>query len=259
MVEMAIHGNLSSTNLGSAAAALAFSTLPKRATDETRDGAAMGERRAKRTREAEYKEYNKILLGLDHEDERDLAAHLHLAHEYRKAHQNVRRQGRRRKDASPTSKSKGFSMRHSWTTWPLPAKAVPRPDPIPNTFTQSEDTPCAALHGEIESCLLRLAKERITADNQGVMRADEGAPYRVTQEATRVVMNKLDRLLHSLGRMKFQQLNSETARKRSAASKWDEIVGIAGISECIASAGAMERVVKRCNKLFKEDIKWEAV
>ena len=91
------------------------------------------------------------------------------------------------------------------------------------------------------------------------MCADEGAPYHVMQEVTQAVMNKLDRLLHSLGRMKFQQLNSETARKHSAASKWDEIVGIAGISKCIASEEVMKRVVARGTELFKEDIHWKTV
>jgi len=233
--------------------------MPKGPTETALDETAIEEQRAKRRRKAEYKEYKKILIGLDHANECDLAAHLQLAHEYRKAQRSPRRQGRWKKEASRTVKSKEFSMRDSWTTWPLPAKAVPRPDPVPNAFTQSENTPSSALHGEIESCLLRLARERIKADNQGVMCADEGAPYHITKEVTHVVMNKLDRLLHSLGRMKFQQLDSETARKRSTASKWDEVVGIAGISECITSEEAMKRVVARCNKLFKEDINWEMV
>jgi len=228
--------------------------MPEGTTEMALNETAIEERRAKRTRKAEYKEYRKILIGLDHANECDFAAHLQLAHEYRKSQRYIRRQGRRKKKATSTLKSKEFSMRDSWTTWPLPAKAVPRPDPIPNTFMQSENTPSIALHCEIESCFLRLARQRIKADNQGVMCADEGAPYHVMQEVTQAVMNKLDRLLHSLGRMKFQQLNSETARKHSAASKWDEIVGIAGISKCIASEEVMKRVVARYNELFKEDI-----
>jgi hypothetical protein len=117
--------------------------------------------------------------------------------------------------------------------------------------------PATALHGEIESCLLRIARERILAGGEGVMCADEGALYHVTQEVTQVVMSKLDRLLHALGRMKFQQLASERTKLRASPLRWDEVVGIAGMSECIGSEETMKRIVERCSELYKEDINWE--
>jgi hypothetical protein len=70
-------------------------------------------------------------------------------------------------------------------------------------------------------------------------------------------MDKLDRLLHSLGRIKYEHLKSKRYSSKISKSKWDEIIGIAGISECIDSEDTMKRITERCNKLFEEDISWE--
>jgi hypothetical protein len=83
--------------------------------------------------------------------------------------------------------------------------------------------------------------------------AEEGAPFKVTQEVTRGIMAKVDKLLHALGRVKFQQLGSERTRRRATPSRWDEVVEIARITSCIDDERTMKRIVGRCNNLFNED------
>jgi hypothetical protein len=148
-------------------------------------------------------------------------------------------------------------MRESWTAWPLPADLVPRPAHVLHTFSDEETGPSTGLRAEIESCLLRFARERIRADGEGRMSAEEGAPFQVTQEVTKGIMDKVDKLLHALGRVKFQQLGSERARKRATPSRWDEVVEIVRITGCIDDEETMKRIIERCNKLFKEDTNWE--
>ena len=101
-----------------------------------------------------------------------------------------------------------------------------------------------------------MARSRIQSE-EGIVSANEHPPYQVTREVTNHVVTKLDRLLHALGRIKHRQLKSERSKHRQLKSKWDEIVGIAGISECVDSPDTMKRITERCSKLFEEDIPWE--
>lgn len=212
------------------------------------------ERRAKRRREKEYQEYDNVLLQLDHNESQDVASHLHLAHSYRQAHPPPHRQARRpKKDTRPASMSKDLAIRESWTAWPLPADSVPRQEHVLHTFSSEEIGPSTGLYAEIESCLLRFARQRIRGDGEGMISAEEGAPFKVTQEVTRGIMAKVDKLLHALGRVKFQQLGSERTRRRATPSRWDEVVEIARITRCIDDDGTMKRIVERCNNLFNED------
>jgi hypothetical protein len=228
-----------------------FAPMPNRPADRE-------ERRAKRRREKAYQEYDKVLLQLDHNEYQDVASHLHLAHSYRQAHPTPRRQGRRpKKDASKASKSKDLAMRESWTAWPLPADSVPRQEYVLHTFSTEESGPSTGLYAEIESCLLRFARERIKDDGEEKMSAEEGSPFKVTQEVTKSIVDKVDKLLRALGRVKLQQLGSERTRTRATPSRWDEIVEIVRITKCIDDEGTMKRIVERCNKVFKEDINGE--
>jgi hypothetical protein len=86
--------------------------------------------------------------------------------------------------------------------------------------------------------------------------AEEEAPFKVTQEVTRGIMDKVDMLLHALGQVKFQQLGSERTRRCATPSRWDEVVEIARITKCIDDEGTMKWIVERCNILFTEDIIW---
>jgi RNA polymerase I specific transcription initiation factor len=210
------------------------------------------ERRQKKARLVEVREYDKILLTLDHQDQRDLAAHLLLAAQYKK------NQGVSRRTKNGKSKQSGNTMviQDSWTAWPLPSDIVCRPTPIPSSSMRSDNS-SNALHTEIEATILRTARSRIQAEDPSKVSADEHPPYHITREVTNSVISKFDSLLHSLGRIKHQQLKSKRSKLRAAKSKWDEIVGIAGISECIDSEETMKHITERCNKLFGEDISWE--
>jgi hypothetical protein len=215
--------------------------------------ADLEERRAKRRQEKAYEEYDKVVRQLDHNEHQDMASHLHLAHSYRKAHPPPRRQGRRPKKGVSLKKSKDLAIRDSWTAWPLPADLVPRQEPILHTFSGERVGPSTGLYAEIESCLLRFARERIQ-EGGGRVSAEEEAPFKITQEVTRGIVDKVDKLLHAVGRVKFQQLSSERAKIRATSSRWDEIIGIARITKCVDDEGTMERIVERCTKLFQEDL-----
>src|SRR5271169_2321758 len=104
------------------------------------------ERRLKKARLAEVREYDKILLTLDHQDQRDLAAHLLLAAQYKK------NQGVSRPTKNGKSKQSGDTMviQDSWTAWPLPADVVHRPTPILSSSMRSDNS-SNALHTEIEA------------------------------------------------------------------------------------------------------------
>lgn len=211
------------------------------------------ERRLKKARLAEYREFDKILLTLDCQDQRDLAAHLLLTAQTKKKQATPKR---RKKGQDGRLKTDAIVIQDTWTAWPLPSKIVPHPNPASSSSSQNQENPSSALHAEIEATILRIARSRIQSEG-GMVSANEHPPYQVTREVTNHVVTKLDRLLHALGRIKYQQLSSQRSKHRLLKSKWDEIVGIAGISECVDSPDTMKRITERCNKLFEEDIPWE--
>ena len=211
------------------------------------------ERRLKKARLAEHREFDKILLTLDYQDQRDLATHLLLVAQYKKKH-GIPRGSKKGQDRR--LKNDAIVIQDTWTAWPLPSKIVPRPTPASSSSSQYQENPSSALHAEIEATILRMARSRIQSE-EGMVSANEHPPYQVTREITNRVVTKLDRLLHALGRIKYQQLNSERSKHRLLKSKWDEIVGIAGISESVDSPDTMKRITERCNKLFEEDIPWK--
>lgn len=210
------------------------------------------ERRLKKARLAEHQEFDKILLTLDYQDQRDLAAHLLLATQYKKK-QGISK-GSKFEDRQ--LKNDAIIIQDTWTAWPLPSKIVHRPTPASSSSSQTAENPSSALQAEIEATILRIARSRIQSE-YGIVSANEHPPYQVARQVTNRVVSKLDRLLHALGRIKYQQLKSERSKHRVLKSKWDEIVGIAGISECVDSPDTMKRITERCNKLFEEDISWE--
>ena len=211
------------------------------------------ERRRKKVRLAELQEYDKILLTLDHGDKRDLAAHLLLAAQYKK-NQPLSRRTKSGKSKQPHD---ALVIHDIWTAWPLLPDAVHRPNPICSSTSPKQDNASCALHAEIEATILRIARSRIQAEDPSKVSADEQPPYQITREVTNHVMDKLDRLLHSLGRIKYEHLKSKRYNSKILKSKWDEIIGIAGISECVASEDTMKRITERCNILFEENISWE--
>jgi hypothetical protein len=206
------------------------------------------ERRQKRVRAEEHREYYKILQTLDYQDQRDLASHLLLVTQYKKKQQPSRRTKNQQTDNA-------MIIQDVWTAWPLLSNLVHRPIPIYSS--DGRQHPSNALRAEIEATILRITRSRIQSDDPLLVSADESPPYRITQEVASHVITKFNRLLHALGRIKYQHLKSARAKNRLLKSKWDEIVGISGISTCIDSSETMRRVTERCKRLFDEDIPWE--
>jgi len=206
----------------------------------------------KRARHTEYQEHDKILQTLDYQDRRDLASHLLLTAQYKKT-QPTRGPKRKRRGSENDDV---LVIEQAWTAWPLPSKTVPRPKGTYSSSSKGQDHPSAALRAEIEATLQRSARSQLQSQSQAHS-ANEHPPYQVTREVSSNVLAKFDRLLHALGRIKFQQVKVEHAKLRLSTSKWDEIVGIAGISECVDSEETMKRIMDRCNKLFQEDMSWE--
>lgn len=209
------------------------------------------ENRRKRTRHIEHQEYDKILQTLDYQDKRDLAAHLLLTAQYKKTQPKRRPKNSRRRG---TDNEDVLVIDEAWTAWPLPSKLVPRPKVTYSSSSDGQDHPSTALHAEIEATLQRCARSRLQSRDSST---NEHPPYHVSREVSNNVLAKFDRLLHALGRIKSQQVKAEHAKLRLSNSKWDEIVGIAGISECIDSEETMKRIMDRCNKLFQENMPWE--
>jgi RNA polymerase I specific transcription initiation factor len=212
------------------------------------------EKRQKRVRAEERREYYKILRSLDYQDQRDLASHLLLAMQYRRKQRPSKRT--KNQQAEPQLDN-AMIIQDTWTAWPLPSNLVHRPIPIYSSSNKRQH-PSSALRAEIEATMLRITRSRIQSDDPSLVSADELPPYQLTREVTSHVITKFDRLLHALGRIKYQHLKSSRAKNRLLKSGWDEIVGIAGISKCIDSSETMKRVTKRCNRLFDEDISLEA-
>jgi hypothetical protein len=212
------------------------------------------ERRRKKARLAEYQEYDKILQTLDYQDKRDLSAHLLLTAQYKKNQPPKRPNDKRQR---VTENQDTLIIGDYWTAWPLPLTRTFRPKVPRSSSSEIRDHSSTPLHAEIEATLLRKARIKLQSQNPSDVSANEHPPYHITREVTNTVIAKLDRLLHSLGRIKYQQVTSQRARIRQPPSRWDEIIGIAGISECIDSEDTMERIMQRCNKLFQEDIEWQ--
>ena len=212
----------------------------------------MEERRRKRARHLEHQEYDKILQTLDHQDKRDLAAHLLLTAQYKKTQPS--RTQTRRTESDPKDI---LFIDDCWTAWPLPSKGVPRPKVTLSSSSEGQDHSSTALLAEIEAALLRNARSKLRCQDPSVVSANEHPPYQITREVTNTVLAKFDLLLHALGRIKFQQVSAEREKLRQPKSKWAEIVGIAGISKCVDSEETMKRILERCNKLFQENISWE--
>ena len=212
------------------------------------------ERRGKKARLAEYKEYDKVLQILDHHDHHDLAAHLLNAAMHRAKHRErvmkKKAEGSRRKSGRPPN-DESLRVNDIWTAWPLPPSIVPRPVPLPSSSTtEIEQHDSDALHAEIEAAILRIARSRIKADG-GKVSANEHAPYQVTREVTSQVMSKFNQLLHALGRVKYQQVDSERIRKRLQKSQWDEIITMADLIGT-TNTETTERIRKRCEELFNK-------
>lgn len=209
------------------------------------------ENRPKRVRRIEHQEYDKILQTLDYQDKRDLAAHLLLTTQYKKTQPKRRPKNSRRRG---TDNEDVLVIDEAWTAWPLPSKLVPRPKVTYSSSSDRQDHPSTALHAEIVATLQRCARSRLESRDSS---ANEHPPYHVSREVSNNVLAKFDRLLHALGRIKSQQVKAEHAKLRLSNSKWDEIVGMAGISECVDSEETMKRIMDRCNKLFQENMPWE--
>jgi len=212
------------------------------------------EKRRKRARHLEHQEYDKILQTLDYQDKRNLSSHLLLTTHYKKTQPPRRLKNARGKEKDNDD---DLVIDDYWTAWPLPSNVVPRPKATPSSSSEAQDHPSRVIQAEIEATLLRNVRSRLQSQDPSVVSANEHPPYHVTREVTNNVLAKFDRLLHALGRIKSQQVSTERAELRLPKSKWDEIVGIAGISECIDSEETMKRIMERCNKLFQENISWE--
>jgi hypothetical protein len=215
------------------------------------------ERRRKKARLKEYRELDKVLQTLDYQDHHDLSAHLLVTAQYKKTQPSSKRSKAGKTLSRPDD---AMIIQDPWTAWPLPSDQVHRPTPIPSsTASEQNESASSALHAEIEATILRIARTRIQKEgNASSVSANEHAPYHITREITSSVITKLDRLLHTLGRGKYQRLTSERSKTRTPKSRWDEIIGLAGISGCIDSEETMKMVLERCNKLFDEDMPREA-
>jgi len=209
------------------------------------------EKRRKRARHLEHQEYDKILQTLDYQDKRDLSSHLLLATQYKKTQPPRKPKSARWK---PNDNDDVLVIDDYWTAWPIPSSLVPRSKVIFSSASEAENHPSKSLHAEIEASLLRNARLRLQSQDPSVVSANEHPPYHITREATNNVLAQFDRLLYALGRIKFQQVSVDRTKFRLSKSKWDEIVGIARISECIDSEDTMKRIVGRCNKLFQENL-----
>lgn len=206
------------------------------------------ERLRNKTRKEEYREYNQILQMLDQQDQRDLATHLLLVHKYKKE----------RGTSKPTNEQENLVLHRNWTAWPLPVHLVHRPTPIYSSSSERLESLSSTLHAEIEAIILRLVRQRIQSQDRSTVSAHEHPPFGVTKQITDQVVSKLNCLLHALGRVKYQHVKSDRVKRLALKSRWDEVVGIAGISGCIYNTETMKRVTKRCSKLFGEKIPWEA-
>ena len=206
----------------------------------------------KKARIKEYREYDKILHTLDYNDRHDLSSHLLNAAKHKAKHPKSPKK-RKRKNTSD------FVIHDSWTSWPLPSNLVQPPKPVPSSSSPSSpiERGSSALHAELEAAILQIARSRIQSTHPSRVSANEHPPYHVTREISNHVISRLNRLLHALGRVKHQHLNAESAKNRQLKSKWDEIVGIAGISGCIDSSDTMSRIIKRCNSLFDAHMTFE--
>jgi len=213
------------------------------------------ERKQKNKRLAEYKEYDKILQTLDHNDHHDLAAHLlNTAHHRAKQQAITSNDKKKRRRLGRPKKDGTLAIYDRWTAWPLPASLVPRPTPIPSTSTNAHEySNSEALSAEIEAAILRTARSRIHSEG-GTVSANEHAPYHVTREITTQVMTKFDQLLHAFGRVKYQQIHSERIRQRQLPSRWDEVIMLAEIAGLVNSPETRARIRERCNQLFNEEI-----
>ena len=211
---------------------------------------AMGNEEAERRKRhrAECHEYDRILEALDYQDQRDLASHLLVAANYKK--------GQRKRPKTANVKYEdvhtNLVIYDTWTSWPMPSSAVRRPLVIPSSSHNAQELSSSALQAEIKAAILRIARLRIQHDSPSLVSSNEHPPYDVTRQVTSQVMAKLNRLRHALGRIK-QQVPVKT-NLRYLKSRCDEIVGVAGISQCVDNPETMNRVKGRCNKLFNEDM-----
>jgi RNA polymerase I specific transcription initiation factor len=209
-------------------------------------------RRVKKLRLSEYKEYDKILQTLDDANHHNLSSHLLNTARHKSL---LPRSTRNRRNRSQVS---GLLIHDAWTAWPLPAEEVHFPEPVPSSVgREGEEGASGGLRAEIEAAVLRMARERIMTEDGSEERvsANEHPPYEVTRHVCDHVLRKLNRLLHSLARVKYS--SSERARTRELKSKWDEIVGIAALSQCIDSPETMTRITTRCKKLFNQEMTLE--
>ena len=196
---------------------------------------------------SETKEYNKILITQDNNDRHNLSSHLHNAAQYKKSKQLHHHRKLNRKQGD-------LVIYDPWTSWPLPSALVPRPDPISSSLsnTSGQGYCSGAVHAEIEATILRIVRRRIHSEN-GICSGNEHAPYQVTREIQNQVIKKLNRLLHALSRVKYQHY-SERGTFRVEKSRWDEIVGMAGISGSVDNMETMNRINNRCKSLFQEEM-----
>jgi len=208
-----------------------------------------------KNKKREYQEHDKILQTLDHQDHHDLASHLLLAAKYRVSQPPSKRTKRGRTVADDR-----MVITDPWTAWPLPASEVPRTVPIPSSSaTETQTHLSSSLHAELETTIVRTARKRIQSEGEpSSVSANEHPPFHVTREISSHILSKLDRLLLTLGRVKYQQSTSERSKKRILKSRWDEVVALAGISGCVDSAETMKYITERCNKLFDEEMPWAA-
>jgi RNA polymerase I specific transcription initiation factor len=207
-------------------------------------------KRRKKDELTEHYELNKILATLDYQDKRDLAAHLLVACHYRRS----QRPSKRRKQGPRNDAS--LIITDLWTAWPLPSKEVPRQDSAPPSSSDPEGNLSTTLEAEIEAAILRVARTRIQSQNPSSVSLNEHPPYQVTRQLTSHVIARLDRLLHALGRINYTTI-TERGLHRTLRSRWDELVGIAAVSQCVAHPATMQRITERCNQLFEENMEWE--
>src|SRR5215471_18581283 len=103
------------------------------------------ERRLKKARLAEHREFDKVLLTLDYQDQRDLAGHLLLAAQYKKK----KGSRGRKKGRDGQLKNDAIVLQDTWTAWPLPSKIVHRPTPASSSSSRNQENPSSALQAEI--------------------------------------------------------------------------------------------------------------
>ena len=119
---------------------------------KTRRGCHFDMEERKRLRE--YREHDKVLQSLDHQDHHDLASHLLLAAKHRQSQPPSKRTRHGRKVAEQR-----VVITDPWTAWPLPSNEVPRPKPIPSsTATGTQTHLSSALQAELEATILRIQR-----------------------------------------------------------------------------------------------------